>query len=208
MQAGTFVLAGRSWEITHIEWERGVCVVRPAPQGRPARWSGRPRFLSYELCQSMRALLISDDIDPSWSQRAQRVLATSRSEHAFLREHDAPFVDMPEEITWHTFAGGAANLLLARMVTSELGGEHVARNTSLTLRGESAKSLAAVRHYLRGLARDGRPNGADARAHAASPRRSRVSKFEPALPEGLLAELVAASTLDHAGARRVAEQVR
>jgi len=64
-----------------------------------------------------------------------------------------------------------------------------------------------VRQYLQALSRDGRPNQDDALAHALSPRRSRVSKFEAALPEHLLAELVAASMLDHAAARLIAAKV-
>ncbi len=199
---GSFVLAGRSWEITHIEWERGVCVVRPAPEGRAARWSGRPRFLGYELCQSMREILVSDEADPSWSTRAERVLETTRAEHAFLRDAPAPMIETQDQITWHTFAGGAANLLLARMLTAELGGEHVVRNTSLTLKGEAAKSVVAVRQVLDAMSHVGRPTEADAALHAVSATNTRLSKFEPCLPEPLLRDLLARSLLDRRAAGR------
>ncbi len=56
----TFTLAGQPWEIVHIEWERGICIVRPTREGHAARWSGGPRFLGYELCQAMRRVLIED----------------------------------------------------------------------------------------------------------------------------------------------------
>src|SRR5205814_834497 len=96
------------------------------------RWSGTPRPLSYDLCQAMRRVLVSDAVDPSWSQRGQRVLATMRAEHAFLDDSPAPLIAGSKEITWWTFAGGAANLLLARVLESVVGARTVVRNTSVT----------------------------------------------------------------------------
>ncbi len=199
---GSFTLAGRPWEIVHIEWERGRCAVRPAPAGRPPRWAGGARHLGYALCQAMRRVLVDDAVDPCWSPRARTVIATMRAEHAFLRDEAAPFLDGKEGITWWTFAGGAANVLLARMLEAELGGACVSRNTSITLKDEAGKSVARAREAVAALAAAGRPTREDARRHAEGAVRGRVSKFQPCLPPALLADLLVESALDVEGARR------
>jgi ATP-dependent Lhr-like helicase len=204
VEHGSFVLAGRPWEIVTVEWERGICVVRPGADGRAPRWSGAPRHLSYELCQAMRRVLVSDTVDPSWSKRATTVLTTMRAEHAFLRNEVAPIRSTgPEELTWWTYAGGGANALLGRMVEAELGERAICRNTSVKLVGGAARSDAAVRELIFRWARQGRPTEEDARQHAAGAVRGRVSKFQPCLPEELLRDLLVRSVLDVEGARTV-----
>jgi ATP-dependent helicase Lhr and Lhr-like helicase len=113
---GSFVLGARPWQIKHVDWERGRCIVEPAPDGRAARWNGSPRYLSYELCQTMKALLLGADEDPAWSSRAKHIIEGARAAHAFLDPEGTTFLESPEEVTWHTYAGGAANQLLARML--------------------------------------------------------------------------------------------
>jgi ATP-dependent Lhr-like helicase len=202
-ERGSFVLAGRPWEIVTVEWERGICVVRPGADGRAPRWNGSPRHLSYELCQAMRRVLVSDAVDPSWSRRATTVLTTMRAEHAFLRDEPAPLIESTDELTWWTYGGGGANALLGRILEAELGERAICRNTSIELTDNAARSSAAVRELIGRWAREGRPTDADARQHAAGAVRGRVSKFQPCLPEELLRDLVVQSVLDVAGARAV-----
>ncbi len=203
--AGTFVLAGRAWEIVTIEWERGICVVRPCVKGRAPRWNSPARYLSYELCQALRDVLIADDLDPRWSARTQRILTTMRAEHMFLTDVPAPMIETVDEITWWTFAGGKANLLLGRMLEAELGERCVCRNTSITLRDDAGKSLAAVRDVIHQLAQQGRPTEEDACKYALGAKRGRLSKFEPCLPEELLVELTAQALLDAPGAAKAVQ---
>lgn len=195
----TFTLAGQPWEILHIEWERGICIVRPTTDGRAARWSGGPRFLSYELCQAMKRILIEEDEDPAWSQRARRVLETTRAEHGFLRE-GRELLDQKDTVEWWTFAGGAANTLLARMFERELGGRVIARNTNLTLADKAGNSIAAVRDCIRRWHAEGRPSVQDAHTLASSAARMELSKFEPCLPNEQLAELQMSRLFDLRGA--------
>lgn len=197
-----FTLAGKPWEIIEIEWQRGLCAVRPAPHGRAARWGGSGRFLSYELCQAMRRVLIGDEVDPSWSKRAQQTLRRMRAEYEFLSESPSPMIEAPEEITWWTFAGGGANLLLSKLLEEELGPKTIAGNTSIRFRDDAAKSVVAVRQAIEGLRAAGRPNAADARRHAEGAARHPISKFQPCLPEGLLLDLLAERLLDTTGGRQ------
>jgi ATP-dependent Lhr-like helicase len=201
----SFTLGGRPWQLVSVQWSRGTCNVRPAEDAGRTRWSGTPQFLDPPLCQAIRDLLVSDVVTPSWSARAQKVIAEQRQEHVFLRDTPRPFVRDPGGLTWWTFAGGRANLLLARMFEAELGGRVTARDHSLTLRAEAASSEYAVRQYLAHLAEQARPNAVDAQRYT-TPGASRMSKFEPCLPDPLLADLEAAQTLDWVTAAAVAAQ--
>jgi ATP-dependent Lhr-like helicase len=196
----TFTLAGRAWRIVHIDWRRAVCLVEPTDQARNTRWSGAPQYLGYELCQAMREILISDDEDSIWSKRAREVIATLRLEHEFLQLSRAPMLVDGEEISWWTFAGGRANLLLAKLIETELGGTVIVRNESLTCRGSAGESIARLQDWLTNLRVAGRPNSADALRLASAAARSRISKFEPCLPESILDRLAAAMIVDIEGA--------
>ncbi|MEZ4444904.1 MAG: DEAD/DEAH box helicase [Polyangiaceae bacterium] len=201
-EPGTFVLAGRPWQIIELNFKRAVCQVVPAPEGRAARWGGGPRHLGYELCQAMKRVLIDEDEDPAWSKRASERLRSIRTEHAFLDAEGSTFVEESQSITWWNFAGGGANVLLARLLERELGGSCVSRNTSLTLKDEAGKSMVALREALTALAEAGRPTEDDARRFAEGATRGRVSKFQPCLPEALLLDLLARVVLDVRGAQK------
>jgi ATP-dependent helicase Lhr and Lhr-like helicase len=200
---GAFTLGGRAWQVTHIDWPRSACMVRPAEYAKLPTWQGAPRFLSYELCQAMRRVLVDDVVDPRWTRRAVDVIQSLRAEHEFLRDHPSPMVSSPKGITLWTFAGGAANLLLARMIEAELSGKCVVRNVSITCQDEAGQSDAALRDLLARWAAAGRPSHEDALAFAQrSAGRARVSKFQPCLPERLLMALLAEVVTDAPGARR------
>jgi ATP-dependent helicase Lhr and Lhr-like helicase len=202
----TFSLGGRAWQVVHVEWSRGVCEVKPTEKAPSARWSGSPSFLGRELCQAMREVLVQEGSEPGWSQRACALIESLRQEHAFLREAEGGRSPMVNEgagvITWWTFAGGKANLLLARLIEAQLGGKCVSRNTSITCREEAGNSEAALREVVQTLAADRRPSDTDARTWAeAAGGKGRVSKFAPCLPEEMLAAYLAERMMDIDGAR-------
>ncbi len=201
---GTFTLGGRNWQVVDIEWRRGRCTVKPAEHGRAPRWSGSAKHLSYELCQTMRAILLDSSEDASWSARAKEQLVHARAEHAFLADTlDGLVDDGREQVTWHNFAGGKANVLLARLLERELGGRVIGRNTSLTFTKEAGKSLVAVRAAIRALRDTDRPQWADALRFAPDTARSRISKFQPCLPDHLARDLMVEKLVDLASARLV-----
>jgi len=199
----TFLLGGRAWELTHVDWSKGRCSVKPAEGGaKAARWFGGPGALSYELCQSMREVLASDGTDASWSKRATEVIERLREEHAFLREGEqAPMVLEGDGITWWTFAGARANQLLARVIEGELGGRCVVRDTSISCREAAGASVVGLRDLVKQLAAEGRPNLEDARRFPTPSGRARLSKFEPCLPEALVLDLLRERAVDETGAR-------
>ena len=151
----------------------------------------------------MRRVLTTEENAASWSARASDVLNGMRAEHNFLDEGPAPLVEHKNEITWWTFAGGGANILLARMLEAELGERCVSRNLSITLKKDAAKSALAVRQFIDLLTAEQRPNASDLAVHAEAATRGRVSKFQVCLPDSLLQQLLSLASLDPEGARRL-----
>jgi ATP-dependent Lhr-like helicase len=201
---GSFTLGGRPWQIVDIDWRKGRCVVKPAPHGKAPRWASNPRWLSYELCQAMESLVLDDVVDDEWSQRATERLGHIRATYAFLEDLPDGLVDSGEdEVTWHNFAGGAANVLLAKMLEADIGGRVVARNTSLSFRGEAAKSLIGIREALDGLTAANRPRWEDSLRFAPDASRSRFSKFQPCLPDRMARDIMVERLVDFAAARIV-----
>lgn len=205
---GSFTLGARHWQIVHINWEQSTCQVIPAESGKAPRWFGSGNFLSYDLCQCMRRVLGSTDLDPAWSKRMQDAIIELRGEYAFVGDSTTPLIDHGRHIEWWTFAGGSANVLLARLLEAELGSRVTARNTSIVFKEEAAQSVSAVRDALRKLSAEGRPTAEDALAYADGPSRKRLSKFELCVPEPLLLRLLAERTMDVVGAQRALEALR
>jgi ATP-dependent helicase Lhr and Lhr-like helicase len=192
----SFSLGGRAWQVDHIDWDKGLCVVSPCDNARAPSWGGKPQLLSYEMCQAMRRILLASDEPVHWSQRVRKRMAGLRAQNAFLADLQDGIVDGANEIVWWNFAGGRANLLLARMVESELGSKCVSRNVSITLKQGAALSGVAFRQFLDNLRAEGRPNESDVQQAAAGIiGRVRVSKFEPCVPSPLLLAVVESSGL-------------
>lgn len=51
------LLAGRSWQITGIEWAKKTVWLEPAKEGGKARWMGSARSLSGDVCHGIRSVL-------------------------------------------------------------------------------------------------------------------------------------------------------
>jgi ATP-dependent Lhr-like helicase len=187
-----FSLAGRPWEIVRIDWKKGMCDVRPSEEARAPRWSGKKRFLGYELSQAIREVLISETHDPWWSKRTVTAMAELRGEFEFLKDAVSPLVTDADGTRWWNYAGGSANLLLARLMESELGGRCSVTDAYVTWKADGRDTPGAMGELIRRLAREERPSAADALQFAsAASARLRLSKFEPCLPQELLDEYVA-----------------
>jgi ATP-dependent helicase Lhr and Lhr-like helicase len=196
----TFVLAGRTWQATHVDWRRATCHVEPALDGVLPSWMGSPRLLARELCQAMREVLVDDEEDPWWSRRAREAMVGVRQEYAFLRDEHTPFTSETGRIRWWTFAGGKANNVLARLLAFQLRGGVSSNNICLTFTGGLSRSVAAVRRATRALFSDGGPDRATILRLAEGCARGRISKFQPCLSKRLELELLAESLMDVEGA--------
>ncbi len=200
-RALTFTLGGRAWRMTHVEWSRGVVHVAPVANAGHARWRGRGGFLSRVLCDAMREVLTDDTIDVWWSQRAKTALAGAREEHAFLERTGPQLVSDGATTRLWTFAGGAANRLLARMAEETLGGTVTSNDLSLGFTDEAAQSDHAIHAWIAALRDHGRPDASDALRIADGFSHLRLTKFQPCLPDALRDAYLAEMLTDVEGAR-------
>lgn len=114
------LLAGRSWQVTYIDWKRKRCYVEPVDGGGKAKWSGGlDRGVSFELARAVREVLLGADPPVDMTQRAKRSLSEAR-EH-FLDEVDPGGTRVVRrsgpgsggQVRWWTWAGHRANATLA-----------------------------------------------------------------------------------------------
>jgi len=192
----SFYLAGRAWQATSLDWERGLCHVVPAAAGRHLNWLGAPRFLSRTLSEAVRELLVSDSEGEEWTSRAKDELRAHRAFHAFLREGRLVLRCHADRMELHTFLGGRANNLLARLLQQRLGGEVAADSFVVTLKGDAAKSAVAVQQELAVLLAPGGITLVDAKRIAPLCARGRLTKFQPCLPEDLELDMMAHRLLE------------
>ncbi len=187
----SFILGAKAWRAVHIDWKEAVVRVEPIGDGNLARWQGTPELLGRTLCQAIREILVSTDVDPEWSQRAQTRLAELRVEYDLPADSSLALVSDTQGLRLWTFAGGRANNLLGRVLESKLGEKVTLDNLYIGFRGQAAQSQSAIRQALAELRHEARPNHADALQFAESCARGRISKFQPCLPDRLEAEYLA-----------------
>lgn len=184
-EGGSFFLGGKPWQVTHLDWSRGRCHVVPSSSGKHLNWMGAPRFLSRVIAQEVRELIVSDSEDPWWSRRACDEIRYYRQQKAFCSDAPMPLLTFADRVEWHTFLGGRVNALLARVLQTRLGGAVVADSFRLVFKEDAAKSDVAVRDAIDELTRTRRPTLKDALPYLDGLARSRLSKFQPCLPEHL-----------------------
>jgi len=198
-----FRLGGKPWEVRYIDWERGTCFVHAADFGMVPRWLGSPRLLSRTLCQRMKAELEAED-EPSWLGRGAILeLEVLRQSYSGLVEPEKAPMELDGKLaTWHTFAGGAINRLLAEALRQVTHKRWTSGNLSVQCR--DADGRAALDQALKQL------KGLDwsALAHEAASKveEPRLSKFEPCLPPEQLARFYQERMFDVAGAEAVLEE--
>lgn len=109
------LLAGRSWTVTHIDWERRRCFVEPAKEGGKAKWSGTGAGLSYDIARGMRSVLLGSlPTGVTFTSRATNTLAALRQTYGGNVSTDRLIVRLPDgsQGRWWTWAGTAANRTL------------------------------------------------------------------------------------------------
>jgi ATP-dependent Lhr-like helicase len=125
------LLAGKSWQVNHLDFARRLAYVEPCQLPGKSKWRGTPAPLSFALCQSMLAVLASTEISPRWSQRAREALARVRSEHPHAATGRTTWFPSASDGRWETWAGGRANQQLAAWIERETGVTCRADNTSV-----------------------------------------------------------------------------
>ena len=107
-------LAGRSWVVTSVDWDRRRAYVEPSEGVGLARWMGSPSPLSFELVDAMRRVLLGAEPDGvELSKRARKRLEELRTEMGD-RVDSTRTVLLHESgnTRWWTWAGSRANAVL------------------------------------------------------------------------------------------------
>ncbi|MGB3520646.1 MAG: DEAD/DEAH box helicase [Mycobacterium sp.] len=109
------LLGGRSWQVTHVDWERRRCFVEAADGGGRAKWSGASGGLSFDITRGMRSVVLgANPPGVAFTERAAGVLAALRSSYGDNASADRLIVRLPDDSAgrWWTWAGTAANRTL------------------------------------------------------------------------------------------------
>ncbi|WP_053743753.1 DEAD/DEAH box helicase [Streptomyces sp. NRRL WC-3618] len=111
------LLAGRSWQVTYIDWNRRRCFVEPVDSGGKAKWSGMGfiRPTSYELTRAARDVLLGTDPQVQLTGRSRGCLTEARHRLLeYVRPTGTLIVREPNgDFRWWTWAGHRANATLA-----------------------------------------------------------------------------------------------
>jgi len=106
------LLAGRSWTVTHVDWDRRRCFVDPAKEGGKAKWSGSGAGLSFDIARGIREVLCGAlPAGVTFTGRATTVLGELRATYSDCVASDRLIVRLPSDSAgrWWTWAGTAAN---------------------------------------------------------------------------------------------------
>ncbi len=117
------LLAGRSWQVTYIDWSRRRCFVEPVESGGRARWGGigLTRTSSYELTRSARDILLGAAPPVRLTRRAESALARVRDESAEFVYRDGTVITRggrDTNVRWWTWAGYRTNATLAATLST------------------------------------------------------------------------------------------
>jgi ATP-dependent Lhr-like helicase len=197
----SFVLGARPWRAVSIDFGQGIVRVEPIASSKLARWQGRSALLGRDLCQAIREIIVTDDVAPEWSKRAQQKIAELRAEYRDAGAASSALVPDVYGLRLWTFGGGKANNLLAQCLEERLGEKVVVDNLYVAFRAGAAASEAAIRQALADLRAENRPNDSDALRLAEQCARGRLSKFQACLPARLESAFLADMLTDAEAAR-------
>ncbi|MCX5089897.1 DEAD/DEAH box helicase [Streptomyces sp. NBC_00365] len=199
------LLAGRSWQVTYIDWSRRRCFVEPVEGGGRARWGGIgfARSASYELTRAAREVLLGATPPVRRTRRAESALAQVREDGAELVWGGGNVImrgGRDTNVRWWTWAGYRANATLAATLTTIADPLQRPTDTYVRLRedvtpGEWRKAATEALEHLC--------------LPVVNPRALDGLKFSAALPTRLAEATLAARLADlHGAADSLREAVR
>ena len=198
VQATVLVLGGRSWLVTHVDWDRKVAYVEPSQSEGKSRWAGAGQPIRFAVCQAIREVLLGAELPGSLSKRAETELADVRSEFAWLEAGATSVVRDPAgEVRWWTFGGLHANGALAAQLREAGVAAGVANNLSVKLAPECL--LSEVEQALLTL----RGSNPESFATPVNDKALDGLKFSACLPEWLARRMLSERMTDVAAIKSV-----
>ena len=147
------LLAGRSWEVSHVDWNHRIAYVKATTEKGRSRWIGPGIPLSFDLCRAIRRVLAEGSLGVEASRRARTRLDEIRQGFSWVDAADTAVVrDRTGTNRWWTFAGLRANTVLG-----ELSGPlrlPTAREDNLWIRLRDGVSTEELKLRLHGASGD------------------------------------------------------
>ncbi|MFJ7409430.1 DEAD/DEAH box helicase [Streptomyces sp. NPDC098077] len=117
------LLAGRSWQVTYIDWSRRRCFVEPVDGGGKARWGGvgLSRTSSHALTRAAREVMLGATPRVAFTRRADGALDQLRAKGEELVDPAGTVLlrgGRDTNVRWWTWAGYKANATLAATLAS------------------------------------------------------------------------------------------
>ena len=111
------LLAGRSWEVSQVDWERRVAYVKATREKGRSRWIGSGIPLRFELCRAIQQVLEEGELDVELSSRARSKLDEICEDFSWVDTTGTSVVrDATDVSRWWTFAGLRANTTLGELI--------------------------------------------------------------------------------------------
>ncbi|MET7726004.1 DEAD/DEAH box helicase [Streptomyces mirabilis] len=198
------LLAGRSWQVTYIDFNRKRCFVEPVDGGGKAKWNGGGLpMASFDLTRAAREVLLGEDPPVTLTQRAQGALAQLREEGAETVHPGGNLIirdGAGKDLRWWTWAGHRTNVTLAATLAGIADPLQRGNDLYVRLRSDLTPQMW----------KEASVDVADRLClPEVDPRALNGLKFSAALPQRLAEATLAArlADLDHA-ARTLTEPVR
>ncbi len=193
------LLAGRSWQVTSIDWNRRRCYVEPVDDGGRARWFvPATGGASHELTRAAREVLLGTDPPVRLTSRAITALRHIRDDLAdTVHPGGTIIVRSRGDVRWWTGAGYRANATLTATLAG-IGGvaDPLQRTDEAAIRLRADLTPALWREAHADAAERLCLPDVDARAIAGL-------KFSSALPQRLATATLAARLADCPGAEAI-----
>ncbi|ORI21132.1 DEAD/DEAH box helicase [Rhodococcus sp. 1168] len=191
------LLSGRSWMVTHIDWNRRICYVESTTITGRAKWGSAGEGASFEINRGMRAVLLGAlPAGVTLTRRASSAMEGLRADRNTTVAADALVVTREDngDWRWWTWAGTRANRTLSAWLSSIVPPRQLTRGDSIRLYPdigprEISAALAAARS----------PD-APKPLPFVNPKALSGLKFSAALPEKLAVLTMAARLVDLHGA--------
>ena len=129
------LLAGRSWQVTHVDWDRRVAYVKATAERGRSRWVGQGLPLRFDLCRAIRRVLWEGTVGIDISRRARTRLDEIHEGFSWVEASGTAIVrDTTGAGRWWTFAGLRANMTLGELIGTLRFPTTRADNLSIRLR--------------------------------------------------------------------------
>lgn len=196
----TLLLGGRSWKVTHVDWERRRCFVEATDGGGKAKWSGSGGGLSFDIARGMRAVILgASPTGVTFTGRAAGMIEQLRQSYGDNVSDEKLIVRLPSDSAgrWWTWAGTAANRTLqASLPTVVDPRQRIDEKSIRLIAGVTVEEFSAAVSQVQW-----HEPAVDANA-------LRGLKFSAALPTNLAAQTLSARLGDRSSAEGVASEYR